>query len=298
MKTQRETASASKSNLVGTTPGTPEEILGEAKGRSLLAMAGGWALPYQVLTLVLFAIVWEAFARNAGGVIIPTFLETATGLWTLVQEARLWEALARSNQALAIGYFIALPVGIPVGLFIGRFQQIERFADVYLSILLVTPMAALLPIIMMAVGITVTAQVIVIFVFTVVILVVNSRAGIRQVDHTLVQMARSCGASELEIWRHILLPGALPTIMTGVRIGVGRAFTGMVIVELLLVPAGVGGLILDFRGFFRGDLLYATVIVIVAEALLLISLAEWLERKLTPWNLERQSMKSLRANTT
>ncbi|MPZ86587.1 MAG: ABC transporter permease subunit [Nitriliruptorales bacterium] len=264
----------------------------------MFAAVVGASLPYQILTFVIVALGWELFARNTGGVLIPSFFDTMGGLWSLVQDRRLWEALATSNIALALGYFIAIPVGIPAGLAMGRFPGIERFADVYISILLVTPMAALLPIIMMAVGITMTAQVIVIFIFTVVILVVNARAGVRQVDPSLVEMARSCGATELEVWRHILLPGALPAIMTGVRIGIGRAFTGMVIVELLLVPAGVGGLILDFRGFFQGDLLYATVIMIVAEALILISFAEWLERKLTPWNLVRQNDKSLSAKTT
>jgi len=166
----------------------------------------------------------------------------------------------------------------------GRFRVAERAVDVYLNILLVTPMAALIPILLMSpLGLSLASRVVLVVMFSIVMVVVNSRAGVRQVDPSLIEMARSFGASERQIWWRILLPGSLPAVMTGVRIGLGRAVTGMVIVELLMVAVGIGGLILEYRGFFKADLLYGTVVIVVLEALALITVARWLERRVTPW---------------
>jgi NitT/TauT family transport system permease protein len=103
------------------------------------------------------------------------------------------------------------------------------------------------------------------------------------VDPSVIEMARCFGASELQIWRRVLLPGSVPAVMAGVRIGLGRAVTGMVIVELLLIAVGIGNLVQRYEARMMGDYLYALVIVIVAEALLLIQAARWLERKVAPW---------------
>ena len=119
--------------------------------------------------------------------------------------------------------------------------------------------------------------------FSIVMLIVNSRAGVRQVDPALIEMARCFGAGEIQIWRRILLPGSLPAIMTGVRLGLGRAITGMVVIELLLIAVGVGNLIQKYDARLDGAHLYALIIIIVFEALILIQLVRWIERRVAPW---------------
>ena len=131
----------------------------------------------------------------------------------------------------------------------------------------------------MAFGLTLTSRVLLVVVFAIPMLIVNARAGVRQVDPALIEMSTSFMASERKIWRRVLLPGALPAIMTGVRLGVGRAITGMVIIELLLFAVGIGNLIINARGEFDGPTLYGVVILIVIESLILISIARWLERR-------------------
>ncbi|MFI9556298.1 ABC transporter permease [Nonomuraea endophytica] len=238
-------------------------------------------LPYQLLTFVLFAASWEIYARVRGGLLIPTFTETLQATAVLLGSAELWEALFASNQALVLGFAVAVGVGVPLGIVLGRFRLLERFADVYLNILLVTPMAAIIPLLGMSVGYGLAARVILVAIFAIVMVVVNSRAGVRQVDPSLIEMARSFGANERQIWIRVLLPGALPAIMTGIRLGIGRAVTGMVLVELLMVSTALGGLMLEYRGLLKAPQLYATIVIILAEALLLISVARWGERKLT-----------------
>jgi len=238
---------------------------------------------YRVLTFALFAAAWEVYASQARSLLIPRFSETVIGFFTLLTDRHFWEALVISNQSLVLGFSIAVVLGIPLGLAMGRFQAAERAVDVYLNILLVTPMAALIPILLMSLGLTLASRVVLVVLFSIVMVIVNSRAGVRQVDPSLIEMARSFGASERQIWWRVLLPGSLPAVMTGVRIGLGRAVTGMVIVELLMVAVGIGGLILEYRGFFKADLLYGTVVIVVLEALALITFARWLERRVAPW---------------
>ncbi|MEJ3658473.1 ABC transporter permease [Actinomycetes bacterium KLBMP 9759] len=240
-------------------------------------------LPYQLVTFALFAVCWEIYAQVWGGLLIPTFTETVRATVELLGSAELWTAMYISNQALVIGFGIAVLVGVPAGILLGRFRMLERFADVYLNILLVTPMAAIIPLLVMSLGFGLASRVVLVAVFSVVMVVVNSRAGVRQVDASLIEMARAFGATERQIWTRVLLPGALPAIMTGIRLGVGRAVTGMVIVELLMVSAALGGMILEYRGLFKAPLLYATIVIILAEALLLISAARWGENRLTRW---------------
>ncbi|MFD9883233.1 ABC transporter permease [Streptomyces alboflavus] len=240
-------------------------------------------LPYQLLTFALFATAWELYARARGGLLLPGFTETLRATVALLGDAELWRALYVSNQALVLGFGLAVVVGVPVGTALGRFRLLERYADVYLNILLVTPVAAVIPLLVMSFGVGLASRVALVTAFSVVMVIVNSRAGVRQVDPGLIEMARSFGAGERWIWRWVLLPGALPAIMTGLRLGLGRAVTGMVLVELLMVSDGLGGLILTYRGLLKAPPLYGTIAIILAEALLLVTAAHWAERRLTRW---------------
>lgn len=266
-------------------------------GRVTSAITGS-AWTYRALTLVLFLTAWQVYADFSGGLLVPGVLETAEALVEMLVSPGLWAALYVSNQALAIGFALSVALGVPIGILLGRFPVTERYLNVYLNILLVTPMAAIIPLLVMAVGFGLASRVILVTLFGIIMVIVNSRAGVRQVDPSLIQMARSFGASEATIWRRILIPGAMPAIMTGVRLGLGRAITGMVIVELLMVSVALGKMILQYRGLFQAPDLYAIIIVIVAEALILISAVGWLERRLTPWAPRQSSTRKTRTKVT
>ena len=253
------------------------------KSNSLLARAARNPWTYRLIVLVIVGGVWQVWAATAKLLLIPTFFETIAGVGRLLLNPDTFAAFAISNQALVIGFAVSVVLGILLGLGAARFSGIEGFVDPYLSILLVTPMAALIPILLMSLGIELSSRVFLVIVFTIPVIIVNTRTGVRQVDPNLIEMATSFGAKERQIWWKILLPGSLPAIMTGIRLGLGRGVTGMVIIELLLVAVGIGGLILKFQSQFASDLLYALVILVVVEALLLVSAVRFLERKIAPW---------------
>jgi NitT/TauT family transport system permease protein len=234
-------------------------------------------------SFVVFAVGWELLAGYIDGLLFPTFTETVVALARLIATPTLWQAIWLSHQALVLGFVPALVLGVGGGLLMGRWTAADAFIDPYLTVLLVTPMSALIPVIIMAVGLDLPARALVVLLFAVVVIAVSTRAGLRTLDPGWVDMVRSFGASERDLWRTVLLPGALPAIMTGLRLGLARAFAGMVAVELLLVAIGVGRLIVNFQGAFDGAAVYATVMVLVVEAVTLLQGLKWLERRLAPW---------------
>jgi NitT/TauT family transport system permease protein len=238
---------------------------------------------YPIAALVVIAVVWEVGATLANSLLIPTFTETFAALGGLFVDERFWTAMVVSNQALVVGFVAALLVGIPLGLALGRYRRLSAVADPYLTILLTVPIAGLIPLLVMSVGIGFGARVVVVFLFAVVVLVVNARAGVREVDPNLLEMARSFGCREVDIWRRVVLPSSVPALMAGVRLGLSHAVTGMVIVELLLVAAGIGYLILQFQAFLQPGALYATVVAVLIEAHILITVADRIGRLATPW---------------
>lgn len=238
---------------------------------------------YRLGMLAFVGLLWELGATAADSLLVPTFTGTMAAVANQIVDPEVWDAFRISNEALVFGFVASVIVGIPLGFGAARVRGIEGFIDPYISILLVVPMAALIPILLMSLGIGLTSRVVLVFLFAFPILVVNARAGVRQVDGALIEMATSFGASERDIWRRILLPGSVPPIMAGIRIALGRAVTAMIIVELLMVSVGIGGLILEYRGFFKSEELYGIVVLVVVEALILISIARKLERRFTPW---------------
>jgi len=248
--------------------------------RLVLALAG----------FSLFVLAWESLALALDSLLMPGFFETAVAIVRLVQTRELWEAVWISNQAMLYGFSASIALGTPLGLLMGRWRKAERFIDPYLNILLVVPISALIPIMIMATGLGLFTRVLIVFSFSFVMIVVNVRAGLRLVDPILIEMAHAFGARELQMWRAVLLPGALPGIFTGLRLGLIRSVSGMITVELLLLALGIGRLIMDFQGSFQAANLYATIAVVVGEAVLLLQIFKSIERWGMRWS-ERAPVK-------
>lgn len=241
-----------------------------------------WGL--RLMVFVLFAALWQFSASRIHNMLIPTFTEMIGGFVQLVfVNGRIWEALFISNQALVLGYVLSIVVAIPLGLAAGRARVIDRLLNPYVGIFLAIPVAPLIPIVITALGLGLASRVVIVFLFAFIYITVNTRAGVRTVDPGLIEMAKSFCANERQVWRRIVIPAAVPAIFAGLRIGLGRAIAGMVIVELLLVASGLGRLLLEFAGRLQSDLVFATVLVVILEALLLLGAMRLVEKKAAPW---------------
>lgn len=237
----------------------------------------------RLISLAVLLVVWEVAGRTVESLLLPTFGETVAALARLLTTSELWHAFWLSNQALLIGYPSALLVGIPLGILMGSVRWLGRVLGVYLGILLMTPTAAIIPLIIIALGLTLTSRVMVVFLFAVPFITLNAQAGLHDVDRSLVEMARSFCATRWQILWKAVLPAAAPAMLLGARVGLARAVTGMVMVELLLVAVGLGRLLVNSQANFLAGDVYAVVLVILSEALLLMKLTRWLEHRLAPW---------------
>lgn len=230
--------------------------------------------------LVALLVGWELAGRVGGGYFLPPFSATVSHFATLAANGTLLSAFVASNVALLIGLPLAVALAVPIGFLLGRRRILDRAFSYWLDLLLVIPMIAVVPAIIVALGLTLSARVAVVVLFALPVLGLNARAAVRVIDERLAEMARSFGARPVRVWTAVIVPAALPTLFTGVRLALGRAISGMVVVELTLVPAGLGGLIVNYRSRFLSADLYAATATILLEAIVLMTLAQLAERHL------------------
>lgn len=228
---------------------------------------------------LLLALLWELAGRMSDSLLLPTCLDTLRALGGLVVSGTLWSALWSSNQTLIAGFALAALAGVPLGLVLGRYTTLGRWADPYLRLLLVVPTTALIPILLIVGGAGAATRAAVVMTFALPIVAQYARTAVRDVDPHLREVARVFGATPAQEWRLILWPAARPGVLLGLRLGLARAVEGMVIVELLLVAVGIGGLLLDFQGRFDAPSVYAVILVVMIEAALLTQAGRAIERR-------------------
>lgn len=243
-------------------------------------------LGVNVLSIVTLAVLWEIAGRMMDTTLIPPLSKIASAWLRLLLSGKLLENLAMSLWTLAAGFILAVALGIIIGVLMGRFSQVEHFLDLYINALMSAPMTAFVPLLIMWFGLGVESRIAVVFLFAFFVIVVNTMTGVKQVDRIFVEMARSFGARELEVFFKVVLPAAMPAIMAGVSIGMGRAVKGMVTAEMLLTLTGIGGMIMQYGSAFATDALFAVILTILIVAMIAMQLVKIIDRRLTGWKAE------------
>ena len=239
-----------------------------------------------ILSILSLALLWEITGRLMDSSLIPPLSRIGAAWWKLLSSGKLLSSLGLSLTTLAIGFGLAVLFGLVLGLLMGRFRAVEHFFDIYVNALMSAPMTAFVPVLILWFGLGVESRIAVVFLFAVFVIIVNTMTGVKQVDTVLVEMARSFGAREREIFFKIMLPAALPAIMAGLRLGMGRAVKGMVTGEMLLTLTGIGAMIMQYGSAFATDALFAVILTILALALLSMKAVHWLDRRMTGWKAE------------
>jgi NitT/TauT family transport system permease protein len=178
---------------------------------------------------------------------------------------------------------MAVVVGITIGLFMGASRRVRDYLDPLVSALYATPMIALAPLFILWFGIGVNSKIAVVFVLAVLPIVINTETGIRTVDPHLVETARAFSAGRAQIFRKVMLPAALPTIVTGLRLGVGRGLIGVVAGELFAAQAGLGYLVVASSQLFNPAGVFVGITALAGAGVLAMVLLRRVERKLAPW---------------
>jgi len=238
------------------------------------------------LSILSLAVLWEVVGRSLDSVLIPPLTQIGAAWWKLLASGKLLPNLTMSLATLAAGFFLAVLLGIVVGLLMGRFRAVEHFLDLYINSLMSAPAIAFVPVLILWFGLGVQSRIAVVFLFAVFVIIINTMTGVKQVDSILVEMARSFGAKEREIFFKIILPASMPAIMAGVRLGMGRAVKGMVTAEMLLTLTGIGAMIMQYGSAFATDSLFAVILTILIIAMIATKLVQWVDRRLTGWKVE------------
>ena len=237
-------------------------------------------------SILSLALLWEVTGQAMGSTLIPPLSQIGAAWWKLLSSGKLLSNLSMSLTTLVTGFCLAVLIGVVVGLLMGRFRAVEHFLDLYVNALMSAPSTAFVPVLILWFGLGVESRVAVVFLFAVFVIIINTMTGVKQVDTVLVEMARSFGAREKEIFFMIILPAALPAIMAGLRLGMGRAVKGMVTAEMLLTLTGIGAMIMQYGSSFATDSLFAVIFTILLIALLTMKAVQWLDRRLTGWKAE------------
>jgi NitT/TauT family transport system permease protein len=241
-----------------------------------------------VLALLAGAAVWEVAGRALHYSFLPPFSNVLLAAARLIASGQVLGYLASSLLALLIGYALAVVSGVTLGVLMGRYRRVEYAFDMYIYALLATPKIALVPVLFAIFGVSRTVQIAVVFLSSFFIIVVSTMSAIRTVDVTYVEMARSFGAKERQLFWKVLLPATLPLTMAGLRLGMGRAVRGMINGEMFIAVFGLGGLLRLYASQFDAEKVFAILLVVISVALICSSIVQAVERRVTRWTEVKQ----------
>lgn len=240
-------------------------------------------LPAAPVSLAAGAVLWELIGRVADVPFFPPLTTVLGRLADMVSSGQILGSLGDSLLNLALGFGISLAAGLAVGVAMGRYRKVEAALGVYVYALLTAPSLVFAPIFFSLLGEGRGSIVAVVVMYTVFIVIINTASAIRTVPGHLVEMARSYGARETQVLLRVILPAAAPMIMAGVRLGVGRAVTGMINGEMFIAVVGLGRIVTQAGGRFDGASVLAVLLVIIAVALGAVALVQAVDRRITRW---------------
>ncbi len=242
-----------------------------------------WVAVIRAISLVIVLTAWQIAGQRIDQVLFTTPTAVAAAAMGMIGSGELWTYLWPSLVVLAIGLAVAAIAGIGVGLLLARFWVLDVGLDMYITFLYSTPTVALVPLIVLWVGFETTAKVVILFLFAFFPLVINTYQGVKNVDPKLLEVGRAFRCSERQLWTNIVLPGALPFIVTGLRLAVGRGLIGMVLADLYTAISGIGYLIVRTASTYRIDKMFVPIVVLGLLGVTLTALLRVLERRVAPW---------------
>lgn len=234
--------------------------------------------------LVLILAVWEIVGPFINPIFFSYPSKIAVAFVNLTLSGELAYYLAQSLEVMFYGLFFAIVVGIPLAVAMARVRWLDWALDLPINALYATPMVALVPILVLWFGIHLQAKIIVVFLFAVFPILINTYQGVRECDKNMLEVARSFRSTEWRTWRDVLLPFALPYIAAGVRLAIGRGLVGMVIAEFYTTISGLGFMITRYANVFEMDKTFVPVIMLMFLGVSLTSALKVLERRIAPWS--------------
>jgi taurine transport system permease protein len=239
------------------------------------------------LAVVLFFAAWQAIFLFVP--FNPLFMSKpnliAAGLVDLIESGDLFHDLAVSAVPFFIGLVAAVIVGVPLGIVMGWRPRVGYALDPLMTVFYASPLVALAPLLVIFFGVGVSGKAIIVFVLSVFPFIFNADAGVRAVDRLLINVVRSLGGGEWDLYRKVIFPSVLPYIVAGARIAVGRALIAVLVGEFFAASEGIGYAISRFGDLFAIDRMFACILVVMVIAVVLTEGIRWAERAAFPWRV-------------
>ncbi|WP_067460898.1 ABC transporter permease [Actinomadura macra] len=240
-------------------------------------------LPAAPVSLAAAGAIWESVGHLAGASFFPPLSTVLARLVDMASSGLIFSSLRDSLINLALGFALSLIGGLVIGVAMGRFRKVEAALGVYVYALLTAPSLVFAPIFFSLLGEGRGSIVAVVVMYAMFVMIINTASAIQGVPAHLVEMARSYGAGEGRVLLSVMLPAAAPMIMAGVRLGVGRAVTGMINGEMFIAVVGLGRVVTQAGGRFDSASVLAVLLVIIAVALSAVALVQAVDRRITRW---------------
>lgn len=238
------------------------------------------------ISVALFLAAWE-LVGNTLQLINPMFMSAPSLIWKaavqLFTSGEIWNDLRVSGIEFAWGYLLSIIVGVPFGIAIGWYKKFAYVCDPFVNAMNATPRVALLPLVIIWLGIGILSKVGIIFLGAVFPLIINTRDGVKTTPYNLLTAARSFGASEWQIFKSVVIPSTVPFILTGLRLAVGRALIGVMVGELYAATAGIGFMITVAGATFQTDKVFVGVLIFAITGMVATEMIDRAERKFDRW---------------
>ena len=235
-------------------------------------------------SFIVVGVIWEIVGQSGQWPLVMVPLSSIfASFWKMLVGGQLWRHISVSSLEFIWGFLLAGVVGITLGIAIATNEVVRDFVDPWISALYSTPTVALAPLFIVVFGIDMPSKIAVVFLLAVFPIVINTATGIRSTDQVYLEAARSFCASRNQIFTKVLIPSALPFIVAGLRLGVGRGLVGVVVGELFGARAGLGFLVLTSSQLFDTAGLWVGVFILAGTGILAVVILQKVERRLAPW---------------
>lgn len=247
-----------------------------------------------LLSVSVFLVLWE-FMGGAWSVynpipilrVNPMFMSAPSHVWKagyeLFYSGEIYNDLYVSGTEFFWGYILSVVVAVPFGIAVGWYRKMSHIFDPFINAMNATPRVALLPLVIIWLGIGILSKVGIIFLGAVFPILINARDGVKTTPKTLLNAAKSFGASEWQIFAAVVIPSTVPFILTGLRLGVGRGLVGVMVGELYAATAGIGFMITVAGATFQTDKVFVGVLIFAVTGMILTEVLNKAERRFDKW---------------
>ena len=236
------------------------------------------------LASIVFVIgAWEVLGRRVDPLFMSHPSAIAVAGVQLASTGELWLSLISSLRILLLAFVISSIIGVALGLLIGRYRAVEAATDWLVNALYATPLVAVVPLVVLWFGLGDGAKLFIVTILAIFPILINTIAGVRNVPPTLIDVGNAFAANEREIFTKIILPSALPYMMTGLRLGIGRAIIGMVVAEFFTAITGLGALIVKYGNQYDTASMFVPIFVLMFLGVTLTMAVRHVEEWIAPW---------------